>query len=595
MHENPNKLSRFWQELKRRKVVHVITVYASATFVIIELINNLAEPLNLPPNLLTIVVIVLAVGFPLAIILSWLYDLTSEGVEKTKPNEELEEGVKTVVPNAWKIATYVSFVVIVGLAVFNIVGGTKQLRAGDIQSLVVLPFENFTGDEQLENMISSMHSLLCGDMGRIGGLRVIGKTSSRKYKDVDLSAPEIAKELNVDAVVETTVMCLGDTVCMQFRLISTTGEEDQLWIADYKEDKSQILNLYNRITRQISEEVMIELTPGEERLLAKSRTVDREAYDEYLMGLSFLEDFSKESLYKAMENLNSAIEKDPEWAPLYAGLAKAWIVIAQTGYVSASVAYQNVYEYLNKALELDPNISEAHFISGMSAYLSEWNWDKGEKELLKALAINPNDVLSRIYYAQLLVILQRPEEASAQGRLAIELDPLNSLLQVLYSALLVGIDDCETALAHLEEVVAVAPEDPMANNVIELAAFRCGNYNRAFEAAKYILGVYIDADALKNIERIYEEQGFTAAYGEITHQMEAFAENYPIAPIELAVRYIYANMPEKAMDWLEKGFKQRDPNMSYIATGIYNLDPLFSNPRFIAIVNKMNLPIPTTN
>ena len=140
--------------------MHVITVYATSAFVIIELINNLAEPLNLPPNLLTIAVIILAVGFPLAAILSWLYDLTGQGMEKTQPLSESEEVEKTVVPNAWKFATYISFVVIAGLLTFNIFGGTKSLKAGDIQSLVILPFDNFTGDEQLENMVSGMHSLL---------------------------------------------------------------------------------------------------------------------------------------------------------------------------------------------------------------------------------------------------------------------------------------------------------------------------------------------------------------------------------------------------------------------------------------------------
>ena len=195
---SPNKLSRFWQEIKRRRVIHVITVYASVSWVLIQLINNLAEPLNLPPKLFIIVLIVLVVGFPLAIILSWIYDVTSEGVEKTKPIEELKEGEKTGIPNAWKIATYVSFIVIIGLTVLNIVGGGKQLRAGDIQSLVILPFENYTGDDQLDNMVSSMHSLLCGDMGRISGLRVIGKTSSKIYKDTDMSAKDIARELNVE-------------------------------------------------------------------------------------------------------------------------------------------------------------------------------------------------------------------------------------------------------------------------------------------------------------------------------------------------------------------------------------------------------------
>ena len=113
MSGNPNKLSRFWQELKRRRVIHVITVYASAAFVLIELVNNLTEPLNLPAGLATIVVIVLAVGFPPAVILSWLYDLTGRGIEKTKPQQELKEGEKTVVPNAWRIATIISFVLII--------------------------------------------------------------------------------------------------------------------------------------------------------------------------------------------------------------------------------------------------------------------------------------------------------------------------------------------------------------------------------------------------------------------------------------------------------------------------------------------------
>jgi len=133
MSGNPNKLSQLWQELKRRKVIYVITVYASAAFVIIELINNVLEPLNLPDRTPTIAIIVLAVGFPLAIILSWIFDLTSKGVEKTKPLTEIQEGIKQVTPNGWKIATIVSFVVIIGLIILNLAGGSKQLRAGDIQ------------------------------------------------------------------------------------------------------------------------------------------------------------------------------------------------------------------------------------------------------------------------------------------------------------------------------------------------------------------------------------------------------------------------------------------------------------------------------
>jgi TolB-like protein len=196
----------------------------------------------------------------------------------------------------------------VGLIVLNIVGGGKQLRAGDIQSIIILPFDNYTGDEQMDNMLSGMHALLVGDVGRISGVRVLGTKTSNVYKDLAISATEIASEVNVDAIVEASVMCFGDSVCMQFRLVRTSGEEEQLWIADYWEDKGQMPNLYNTITKQIADEIMIELTPEEERLLSKSRTVDREAYDDYLWGSFLLDDGSEESLYKALVYLNSAIE-----------------------------------------------------------------------------------------------------------------------------------------------------------------------------------------------------------------------------------------------------------------------------------------------
>jgi TolB-like protein len=489
-------------------------------------------------------------------------------------------------------------IIIVSLIVFNFIGGGKMAKAGSIGSIVVLPFSNYTGQDTLEWFVSGMHSSLIQDMGKLGSLHIPGTTTSQVFKGSDKTIKEITSELKVDAALETAVLCLGeDTICFQTRLIKSGGDEEQLWIADYRVARNQILNWYNGVTKQIAKEIKIELTAEEERLLSKSRIVDREAYDSYLLGLYFLEDFSLESLNKARDHLKSAIEKDPDWAPLYAGLAKVWIGIAQTGFESPTIAYQNVYDNLDKALRLDPDLSDAHFISGMSAYLNEWDWTKGEKELVKALAINPNDVMSRIYYAQLLGILQRPDEAITQGQLAIELDPLNPLTQILYSYLLIEVDDCVAALAQLEKVIAVDPENFIANNVVECAAYRCKDYNKTFEATKNstLNVINIEEDAHKEIERIFNEQGFVAAYEEIMSQWEVFVQGNPDAPVAMAIGYIYANQPDKAMDWIEKGFEIHDPNMPYIATPGYNLDPLFGNPRFINIVKKMNLPLPKNN
>jgi len=476
--------------------------------------------------------------------------------------------------------------------ILNITRRDHIIKPGMIQSLVILPFDNYTGDEKLDYFVSGMHSSLIADVGKIGSLRVISETTSNVYKNAHKSLPQIASDLNVDAVVEAQVMCLGDSICLQVRVVRANQKEKQLWAGDYKEDKRKILNLYNQITKQIADEVMVKLSPEEERLLSKSRIVNREAYDAYLNSIFYWGDLRRESLNKTLILLNSAVEKDPGWAPLYSGLAKVWLGMQQMGYESPSGTSQKIYENLNKALELDPDLSDSHYISGVMAYLIEWNWEKGEKELLKALAINPNDVLPRINYAQLLAILQRPEEALKQGQLAIKLDPSNPFIQSSYSFLLNSLGDCRTAMTYAEKVVTADPKNYLGNNVLEFASFQCKDYEKTLKAVKYSLPITIEENAFKEIEKIFHKQGFAEAFKEITRQMESFASSNPVSPMDMACRYIYTDQPDKAMDWLEKGYEIHDPNMPYITTHGYNLDPLFGNPRFINIVKKMNLLLP---
>ena len=596
MSQQKNKFSQFWQELKRRRVIHVITVYASAAFVLIELAGNLTEPLNLPPSLSTIVVIVLAVGFLPAVILSWIYDLSSGTLKRTGPAEELQEEEKAQVPSAWKIATIISFVVIVGLVVFNIVSRGDVLKPGMIQSLAVLPFDNYTGDEQLDYVAAGLHTSLIGDMGKLGALRVTGKTTSSIYKNSNKSAPEIAKELKVEALVEPAVLCYGDSVCLQIKLITMYPKEKQVFVEEYKVDKSQILNLYNQITKQIAREMMVEITPEQERLLAKTRTVDREAYDEYLKAHYYWGDAGRESLFKAVDYLNSAIEKEPDWAPLYAGLANVWLVINQMGFEEPSVAAPQIFSNLNKALELDPELPDAHFINALIAHVVEWDWEKSEKEYLRALAVNPSDAQSRVLYAQLLLVLQRIDESKTHAHLAYQLDPSDPFMKVWYGALLVAFGDYEAALELSEEITETDPGNYIANNGIFLTAYLSKDYDKVIQAEKYILPVFnVKEDEIEEIEMIYEEQGFVRAYEQIMKYLERFAENNPITFMDMAVRYIMADQPDKAMDWVEKGYELHDPQTTYIATHAYNLEPLFTSPRFIEIVEKMNLSLPEAN
>jgi len=297
-------------------------------------------------------------------------------------------------------------------------------------------------------------------------------------------------------------------------------------------------------------------------------------------------------LNKALEYLNSAVEKDPDLALLYAGLMGVWMGIQQMGYEPPSIAAPKIFENLNKALELDPDLAEVHYFSAMIAHLMEWDWEKSEKEFLTALAINPNDSVSRIIYSQLLAVLQRNDEALAQGKLAYSLDPLNPNMKIWYAATLMATGDFKTGLSFLEEVVAVDQGNYMANSAITMAAYRTKEYDKVIRAEKYLLPLLIGENAFKEIERIYDEHDITLAYNEIMKHLEEFAQNNPISPIDMAYRYIIANQPDKAMDCIEKGFEIHDPVMIYIATKMCNLDSLFKNPRFIAICEKMNLPLP---
>ncbi len=586
-----SKISQFWQELKRRRVVHVITVYASASFVLIELVNNLTEPLNLPQKLATIVVVVLAVGFPLAVILAWIYDLTPEGIEKTKPAEAAEGTDQTKVPNAWKVATYVSFVLIVGLITLNIVGGAKELKAGDIQSMVILPFDNFTGDDQLDYFVDGMQASLIGDMGQVSGLKVKSRTSSNAFKNMDMTIPEIASELGVDAALETAVMCLGDTICMQFRLVSTTGDEEQLWVGDYREEKSQILNLYTRITKQIAEEVLVQLTSDEEVLLAKSRTVDPDAYDAYLKAQYHWNQFTPEGVQMAWDYFQRAIDLDPDWADPYAGMAMTWMFVGYFGMVPMDMAIPKINLFLDDALKLDPNSAYAHYVKAVTTVWVDWDWEKGEREFLRSIELNPNIALCRLYYAHFLFCQRRHDEAIVQANLGLELDPLEPVTLGLYGVVMLDVGDYPSAVKQLEKAISINPEFGFAKMHL-LRAYRWAQQYDDWIKSWKQLSCW-DEEHKMTVEKTLNEQGYVAAVKALLKINEEYGRKGCQMPIGIKeMWYIEAGEYDKAFTCLEEQYEQGNLEVPYMASNYDGYEHLKSYPGYVEILKKYKLPFP---
>ena len=466
----------------------------------------------------------------------------------------------------------------------NELTGTKRT-----ESIIVLPFDNYTGSDELEYFVAGMHASLIGAIGRISAMRVISKTTSNAYKDTKKSMPEIASELGVNFVIETSVLSLGEKICLQVKLVDTYPEEKQVWMQDYIEDKSQILNLYNTVTKEVSKEVNVILTPQEKRRLAVSRTVDAEVYDLYLKSHMYWDRLDKEALDKAKEFLTYAIEKDPDWAPLYAGLANVWTGIGQMGHESPEVVVANVYENLNKALELDPDNWESHLSNAFVAFNIEWNWEKAEKEFLTTMDLNPNDAMARVHYAHLLGVLGRFSEALEQGKLGIDLDPLNPFIQALYSAVLYFAGNNQSAREYCEKSLSADPDNFFSNQAMEIIVSDSGDYAQTIEAGLQWLPL---KDEIKTIvKQVYEKRGFIAAQNEIINALEKYSkENYYIPP-DMAMRYLWVNNVEKALDWLEKGYDIHDQQMTYIFVAFRKNELIKDNPRFIALLKKMNLPV----
>jgi tetratricopeptide (TPR) repeat protein len=347
--------------------------------------------------------------------------------------------------------------------------------------------------------------------------------------------------------------------------------------------------LYNKVTKQISKEINVILTPQEENLLAESKTVNPEAYDAYMKGQFYLERLGNEDLKKAIEYFQNAIEKAPNWAPPYNGLSSAWGGLMQSSRVEPTVALPKVYEYLNKALELDPNFVDLQRHLATLAVSVEWNWEKGEKAFLKALELNPNDALCRIYYAHFLMIMKRPEEALKQANLALELDPLRPLLLGLYGRMMIWQGDCQSALMSVQKALSIDPENRLAQSALAKAYYCMGDTIKWFESWKRI--AWWDDKTLAVIDDIFYKMGFHTAVEKIIEVNVEESQNLFISMQGQAWRYLAVGKYDKAMDCLEREYEIHDPKMPYLGMVSIEFEELKNNTRYIALMKKMKLPI----
>ncbi len=284
MSTNPNKLSQFWQELKRRKVTRTITVYAAAAFVILELLSIIIEPLRLPDWTLQFAIVFLCIGFIIAVILSWIYDVHPEGgIVKTEPTIDVSEDTTPPSSNSWKIASYISFVVIVGLIVLNIIPRTGNREIID-KSIAVLPFRNESSDDENTYFINGVMESILDNLSRVKDLRVPSRNSVEKYRDDPKSTPVVAEEMDVGYVLEGSGQKVGNRLLLTLKLI--VGDDDRhIWSKQYDREIERVedlIDIQKEVAQLVASEIEAVITPEEKQLIEKLPTSDLNAYDYYL-------------------------------------------------------------------------------------------------------------------------------------------------------------------------------------------------------------------------------------------------------------------------------------------------------------------------
>jgi TolB-like protein/DNA-binding winged helix-turn-helix (wHTH) protein/Tfp pilus assembly protein PilF len=459
-------------------------------------------------------------------------------------------------------------------------------RAEKIESIAVLPLANFSGDAEQEYFADGITEELISDLSQIKALRVISRTSVMRYKGTNKSLTEIGRDLGVDAIVEGSVQRAGNRVRIAAQLVRADSEQ-HLWAETYERDLKDVLTLRNEIARAIAEEIKVEITPQERVILAQSSTVVPEAYVAYLKGRHVLDRLTIDGLLKAAENFEEAVRLDPNYAKAWAALGHTYFLI---GFQSELPPSSRCLPAMKRAMELAPNLAEAHVNLADLKFHRDWKWLEGEAEFRHAVELDPRSIDARQHYALSLWQIGRFDAAIQEMKATLALDPLSAGLNFGLAGLYRDAHQRDKALQQYLRTLELEPNSYSAH--FGLATFY-EELGREREAqAEYSKAVTLSGDSADRVEALLKalQSGGSKAYWRKTLEfLHQNAKKKHVPPMSFASAYAHLDEKEDALHWLELAFAQHNPKLSWVKAQT-NWDPLRSEPRFKDLLARMNFP-----
>ena len=480
------------------------------------------------------------------------------------------------------IAVVIALIVIVGYAGFR--GWfTGPSAKPQFRSIAILPLQNLSEDPKQDYFADGMTEELTVDLGQVSALRVTSRTSAMNYRNSKKSVPDIARELNVDGVVEGSVVREGDEVRITAQLIDAKSDH-HIWARSYTRGIGSILTLQREVAQEIADAISVEVSPQEKARLQRTSSVDIEAQDLYLLGAHLV---SVGDPQQARDYFQKAIEKDPNFAQAYAALSHTYALLGGDGLIPYMEAFSKAKASAMKAIQLDEGLSDGHLALADAVANLDWDWGTQEHELKRALELNPSGASAHWSYAFALEKLGRTDEALVQLRIMQQLDPVSSqsaaeTVEVEYYA-----RHYDTAMDHLRRLDAANPQRVLLGFWFGVINREKGLYQ---DSVRAFLTVGDHPHALGHMGNAYARWGRVTEARALIPRLQDHIRKNGIGTYEVSLIYAGLGDKDSAFEWLEKASEVRDKGLTFLKVDPC-LDPLRSDPRFPALLRRVGFPL----
>ncbi len=587
------RIDNFFAELRRRNVYKVAVAYAVVAWLVIQAASIFLPAFNAPQWAMQIVILILVVGFPIALAFSWAFEITPEGIRR-ESEVATDQSITHHTGRKIVALTIVLAVIATGLLIFQFLRARststpRQSEAATVsnKSIAVLPFDNLSGDPQNAYFSEGVQDEILTRLAKIAELKVISRTSTQRFKSAPNDLRQIAQQLGVANILEGSVQKANDQVRVNVQLINALTDA-HLWADTYDRKLTDIFAVETEIAKTVADMLQAKLTGSEQHVIAARPTENTEAHQLYLKGRFFWNKRTGNDLKKSIDYFEQAIAADPNYALAYAGVADGYVWLP--GYTAGTPrdSYPKAKAAAKKALELDDTLAEARTSLAIAIWLYDFDSSQANREFQRAIELNPNYAIAHQQYGNVtLSALGRFDDAIAEGKRAVELDPLSLVINTDLGSNYCYARRYDEAIAQLRKTLEMDAGFYIAHIVLSQALDAKGARDAAIVEYQKARTLNDDPSVLGLLGRAYGLSGNKMEAEKILDQLKKLSQERYVSAYSFALVYLGLGDKEEALRWLEQSYQDRaGSDIGYIRVDPL-LDPLRGDPRFEALAEKI--------